>query len=73
MQDFRTRIVCPSCGESAKTALLGPPSATMSVENDCVLRRCLNCLKLWWVDWSPAPEWASHPCGSGGESMDPKG
>ncbi len=59
MQDFRTLIVCPNCGESARSALLGSPEASNSVENECVLRRCLTCLNLWWVDWSPAPAWAT--------------
>ncbi len=72
MQDFRTLIVCPNCGELARTALLGSPMATQSIENECVLRRCLTCLNLWWVDWSPAPAWATSqgPQGWGVEGVE---
>lgn len=69
MQDFRTLIVCPNCGEAARTTLLGSPEASRSVEGECVLRRCLTCLNLWWVDWSPAPVWATS-LGSAGWGVD---
>jgi hypothetical protein len=65
MQDFRTLIVCPNCGETDRSALLESPESNQSIENECVLRRCLTCLNLWWVDWSPAPAWATSPSSAG--------
>jgi hypothetical protein len=73
MQDFRTLIVCPNCGESSRSTLIGPVVPALSLEKECVLRRCLACLSLWWVDWSPAPDWAPQPAALEWEEEDDVG
>jgi hypothetical protein len=49
MQDFRTRIVCPSCGESTPALLV----LEKPTEDLADIRRCLSCLYRWRVDGAP--------------------
>jgi hypothetical protein len=56
MQDFRTRLVCPECGESDNSELTRHvPNDSTSIVSHSVVRRCLDCEHIWWVDWSPRP------------------
>jgi hypothetical protein len=61
MQDFRTRVVCPDCGGADNSELAGPRSFdALPLLSQSVVRRCLDCHYLWWVDWSPRPTMAVH-------------
>ncbi len=53
MQDFRTRVVCPYCGQSVNFQLIryGPPGKSPAAE-ELVIRRCLECDHEWPVDAS---------------------
>lgn len=56
MQDFRTRLVCPQCGESDNSELTHhAPVDSRSLVSQSVVRRCLDCEHIWWVDWSLRP------------------
>ncbi len=56
LQDFRTRLVCPECGESDNSELMWQSTAEdLSILDREVARRCLVCAHVWWVDWSPRP------------------
>jgi hypothetical protein len=56
VQDFRTRLVCPECGEEGNSDLQRPAWARcLSVLDESVFRRCRDCEHVWWVDWSRRP------------------
>jgi hypothetical protein len=56
VQDFRTRLVCPECGESDNSELTWQSTfEDLSFLDQGVARRCLLCEHVWWVDWSPRP------------------
>jgi len=60
MQDFRTRLVCPDCGRADNSELAGPTFEAEPLLRQSVVRRCLDCDYLWWVDWSPRPLMSLH-------------
>ncbi len=56
MQDFRTRLVCPECGEADNSELTRPDlQDRMPLLHQSVVRKCLDCEHVWWVDWSCRP------------------
>ena len=61
MRDFRTRLVCPDCGVSDHSELAGPKGFdAIPLLRQSVVRRCLDCHYLWWVDWAPRPLLGVH-------------
>ncbi len=56
MRDFRTRLVCPECGESDNSELRRTPAfLPVQMLQDSVIRQCRDCHHYWWADWSPHP------------------
>jgi hypothetical protein len=56
VQDFRTRLVCPECGESEKSELAWhAPFDPTAIVSHSLVRRCLDCEHIWWVDWALRP------------------
>jgi hypothetical protein len=56
MRDFRTRLVCPECGESDNSELRRTPAfLPVHLLQDSVIRQCRDCHHYWWADWSPHP------------------